>query len=411
MVVTIALVIDRRVGGCVRISRSARRAIALSVLAVAGTVALGILINIITSGHWPWPIVSGFAAVVIVSYGVIQWRRETPLPYASDPRPPQLPKVPEWIVNRPSEFEQIVQALQRADAATIGITGLYGAGGFGKTTLANAICEDPRIQKRFDRRIYPITMGRDIQSREELATKVNEVVEFITGQRPSYTDPNLAGMHLGRVLDERRRMLIVIDDVWTEDQLRPFLIGGSGCSRLVTTRVPRCIPHEAQTVLVDQMSPSEAYQLLTWGLPIIEPRILVGLIQATGYWPLLLRLINRILRDRIDSGEQPGSASADMLAEIAAHGPAAVDEQTGYSPILDLNDPVLRARAVRATLQASIGLLDSDEAARFAELGIFPEDEIVPLTVIARLWEATGGVKRAEAMRLCQRLANLSLIT
>ena len=346
-----------------------------------------------------------------MSYGVIQWRRETPIPSASDPPPPQLPGLPEWIVNRPAEIEQIIQALRSTDAATIGITGLYGTGGFGKTTLANAVCADPRIHKRFGGRIYPITMGRDIQSREALAAKVNEVVEFITGQRPSFTDPNLAGMHLGRVLDERHRTLIIIDDVWTEDQLRPFLIGGSQCIRLVTTRIPKCIPHGSHTVLVDQMSPTEAYQLLTWRLPTIEPAILTALIQATGCWPLLLRLINRIIRDRIDSGEQPGSAATDMLTIIAAQGPAAVDELTDYSPVLDLNDPVLRARAVRATLQASISLLGGDKAIRFAELGIFPEDEIVPLSVVAQLWEATAGMNRAQAMRLCRRLEDLSLIT
>jgi hypothetical protein len=33
-------------------------------------------------------------------------------------------------------------------------------------------------------------------------------------------------------------VLLVVDDVWEDAQLRPFRFGGRTCTRLVTTRVP-----------------------------------------------------------------------------------------------------------------------------------------------------------------------------
>ena len=45
---------------------------------------------------------------------------------------------------------------------------------------------------------------------------------------------------------------------------------------------------------------------------------------------------------------------------------------------LDVGQPDQRARAVRATIEASTGLLDRQDAERFAELGVFAEDEIIP---------------------------------
>lgn len=60
-----------------------------------------------------------------------------------------------------------------------------------------------------------------------------EVTRFITGDTTEFDDPDLAGAHLGRLLDQRpQRMLLVLDDVWEDEQLAPFLHGGRHCARL-----------------------------------------------------------------------------------------------------------------------------------------------------------------------------------
>ena len=51
-----------------------------------------------------------------------------------------------------------------------------------------------------------------------------------------------------------------------------------------------------------------------------------------------------------------------------------------------------------------------DEASRFAELAVLPEDEDVPLAVIEALWAETGRLDEDDADDLVMRLDGLSLL-
>ena len=112
----------------------------------------------------------------------------------------------------------------------VGITtSLWGAGGFGKTTLATAVCADRSVWRRFRQRIYLVTIGRHIRGRAAVAAKVAEATRFITGDAAEFDDPDMAGAHLRRLLDARPRTLLVLDEVWENEQLGPFLHGGRRC--------------------------------------------------------------------------------------------------------------------------------------------------------------------------------------
>jgi hypothetical protein len=58
-----------------------------------------------------------------------------------------------------------------------------------------------------------------------------------------------------------RDLLLVIDDVWRADDLRPFLHGGVRVSRLITTRKSDVLPTDAGKVIVDAMTTEEAVAL------------------------------------------------------------------------------------------------------------------------------------------------------
>jgi hypothetical protein len=83
----------------------------------------------------------------------------------------------------------------------VGITtGLWGAGGFGKTTLARLLAHHAEIRERFPEGVVWVTVGEDAAG-PELAEKVtNAVVGLAGGARPAVTDPVTAGAELGRVL-------------------------------------------------------------------------------------------------------------------------------------------------------------------------------------------------------------------
>ena len=322
-------------------------------------------------------------------------------------------RVPEWVVERPTEVAAVAQALVRGRDKAVGITtSLQGAGGFGKTTLALMVCTDRRVRRRFGRHVYMVTVGQDLRASAALAAKVNDVIRLVSGEETTFTDPELAGIRLGALLDTRPPRLLVLDDVWEPQQLAPFTRGGRRCSRLVTTRVPGLLADPEVAVLVDQMSAEQAWRLLMAGLPPLDPALVEGLLAVTGRWPLLLRLVNEILASAVRAGADVRAAGAMLLERLRAGGPAVVDDVTGVaSSVLLVGQPQDRARAVRATIEASTGLLSSRDAQRFTELAVFAEDEVIPFSLAARLWRATDGLDDLQASQLCARLARLALVS
>ncbi|MGW3045418.1 NB-ARC domain-containing protein [Kitasatospora sp. NPDC001159] len=324
--------------------------------------------------------------------------------------PPALREVPAWVVGR-AEADAVIAAVCARRGRAVGITtALQGAGGFGKTTLAHLVCASRRVRRRFGGRVYVVTVGRDVRGRAAIAAKISEATRFITGDTTAFDDPDLAGAHLGRLLDQhpRRRSLLVLDDVWEQDQLDPFLIGGDRCVRLVTTRISSVLPPHALQVRVDQMSTAQARKVLTWELPLLPEDLTRQLQKAAGRWPLLLRLTNRMIATQVATGADPVAAAEEALSRLREHGPAAVDDP---STPLDLDHPAQRRQMVRATVQAASSLLPEGAQERFAELAVFAEDEAVPIPLVAALWHATAELGETESRRLCQALASLSLLT
>jgi WD40 repeat protein len=326
--------------------------------------------------------------------------------------PPEL-RVPSWAVGRPDELAQVTGALAGGRLAGI-TTGLSGAGGFGKTTLAKMACADPKIRKIFGDQVHLVTLGRDLRSPAAIAAKVNDLIKVITQGDASFTDPQAAGAQLGLLLNHGPRVLLVLDDVWEREQLYPFTHGGRRCARLVTTRVLGLLDGQGTMVRVDQMTPPQARELLTAGLPPLPEPMIKGLLDVTGRWPLLLRLVNKILADHggFTSSEDLPTHAAALLDQLRARGPAAADDLTRDEyQHLDVNDPEDRAKAVWATIEASTSLLSGEDAERFAELGVFAEDEIIPFALAARLWQATAGLDDLRSSQTCSRLARLALIS
>ncbi|MGW0771796.1 NB-ARC domain-containing protein [Streptomyces sp. NPDC002676] len=392
--------------------------VALAGLGVALAIVLALAGNPATAAaRWPWPLdglrqhpwrsVAVFGVLSVVAGGVAAWLQLRPPVGVDDPPPPPPMAVPEWFVDR-AQTRTAAAALCRGGRAVGITTSLWGAGGFGKTTLANAVYARGRVRRYFRSRIYPVTIGRDVRGRAAVAAKVAEVTRFITGDTTEFDDPDLAGAHLGRLLDQRPRTLLVLDDVWEAEQLEPFLKGGRRCVRLVTTRNPSLLPNSAHRIPVDQMSHDQARAVLTWNLPPLPVTLVNDLLQATGRWALLLRLTNRLIAEQGAGGADPAATAERILHRLRGNGPAAVDDPTAA---WNLDDPRQRNQAVKASIEAATTLLPPGGPDRFTELGIFAEDESIPVPVVALLWQATGGLTEDQTRTLCRDLERLSLLT
>ncbi len=220
-----------------------------------------------------------------------------------------------------------------------------------------------------------------------------------------------AARELGALLEAGPDRLLVLDDVWFTEQLQPFLQGGQRCARLVTTRNRLLMLGRGLSIPVDQMSAHQARQVLQFGLPPMSGWVVAGLLEVTGRWPLLLRLINKILVEAHGAGRDLSGYGQQLLERLRCAGPSVVDEIAGVSPtVLAVDTPAQRARAVQATMQASIGLLTGDERRLLLQLSVFSADGVVPLSLVARLWRVTEGVDELRVPQVCARLDELALI-
>ena len=138
---------------------------------LAGVLALlGVLATIpasVVGGYLPGQLTRhrlwwiGLLAVLVLSIFALAW--------LSTWLGSRVPAAPRWQVPLPpagyqnrAELAQTVSALTAKGSAPVALTtGLVGAGGFGKTTLAARACHDPAVRRRFGSGVW-VTVGRDL---------------------------------------------------------------------------------------------------------------------------------------------------------------------------------------------------------------------------------------------------------
>jgi WD40 repeat protein len=308
--------------------------------------------------------------------------------------------LPSDYVARPTEFNKLHAQLVDDRRQHIAITtALKGAGGFGKTTLAKALCHDETVRDAFADGILWVTLGQT-PSEADLVEHIRDLIEALTGKRPGFASIDAAAGALAGALADREA-LIVIDDVWRRADSEPFLQGGPDCSRLITTRISDVLPRESKRVEVDAMQPEQASELLRHGLPDGHDQAIAALAARLGQWPLLLKLANRVLHFRVVE-------ASESLADAIAFANEALDEVGLHA--FDPKNERQRDRAAAASIAASVGLLGDDERARFEELDVFAKDAEVPLDLVAGIWARTGGLSGVQAEQLWTRLFQASLV-
>jgi WD40 repeat protein len=317
--------------------------------------------------------------------------------------------LPRGYIPRPKAFEEIKHLLlDHQDNQTTAITtALRGAGGFGKTTLALALCHDTEIQAAFPDGILWVELGEHPPRPLDVLSGVLVVLE---PSRPAPITLDEARDRWRRALSQRR-CLLVIDDVWQAAALSPLLEGGPLCTRLVTTRNDQVLPEETARFFVDAMEPEEAIAVLCRGLPEeiqqgAYQSALEALAKRLGCWPLLLTLAHGLLLDQVRYGRSIASALA-----VVEH----AYEQRGVTAF-HLERASERHQTVEQCLEVSLRHLSEpalaryQAATRYQELAIFPEDTDIPLATLYTFWKGTGGLSPWEVDELCVRLNQLSLL-
>jgi WD40 repeat protein len=304
------------------------------------------------------------------------------------------------VVHRKALVEQTLRLLRDCSTRVVGLgAALDGAGGIGKTVLAQEVGRSDEVRRLFPEGVLYVAVGADTTG-AGLADKLNDLAEIVSGGRPALSVPDVAGNHLGRCIGDRR-MLLIVDDVWSRSQLLPFLHGAPNCTRLVTTRYRSVVPDTLASVTVGTMTARESAELLSVGLDPLPQRARERMARLAHGWPILLALANGAIRRQLSSGSSAAAALDDVVRRLETEGPAALD-------ITNADD---RSSAVGATIDASTARIDEHTRQRYFELAIFPEDADIPIGLLDRFWAASNSPGSGGARQLCERLADMSLVT
>ncbi|HEX6359915.1 AfsR/SARP family transcriptional regulator [Actinophytocola sp.] len=249
-------------------------------------------------------------------------------------------------------------------AGTVAIAAIGGVGGIGKTWLALTWAH--RHAEAFpDGQLFVDLRG--FSPTEQPVPPDTTLFGFLTALGVVSdlipTDPD-AKAALYRSLVAGKRMLVVLDNAATADQVIPLLPGSPTCTVLVTGRTklaPLIDRHSAHHLQLDVLTDAEARTLLTGRLGdarvVAEPKAVAELVALCGHHPLALTITARHARTR------PDISVAEVTAELRKAGLDALDD----------DDP---AASLPAVLSWSLRALAPEQQTVFALLGIAPGPDI-----------------------------------
>jgi DNA-binding SARP family transcriptional activator/tetratricopeptide (TPR) repeat protein len=248
-----------------------------------------------------------------------------------DRQPAQLPQDVGGFSGRAAQLAELDRLAQPNPGGTVLISALAGIGGVGKTALA--VHWAHRVAAVFsDGQLYADLRGFAYSAP---ATPIEVLGRFLRAlgvpadQVPADVE-EAAGTY--RTLLSGRRVLVLLDNAASADQVRPLLPGSTGCLAVVTSRsrLDGLIAREgARRLDIDVFEPAESMELLRLLLGSerfdAERQAVAELAELCGHLPLALRVAcaNVLGSPGFTLADRVRSLRADRLTWLAADGDSA----------------------------------------------------------------------------------------
>lgn len=275
---------------------------------------------------------------------------------------------------------------------------LRGMGGIGKTTLAVALARDPVIGRRFPDGAVWTALGprpnvRTLQHRWGRALQVDLSLE---------PDPRACTDALRSAL-ERKRMLLVVDDVWDPLPAAAFHVAGERSAIVFTTRdvvVANALTTPDHVVRVDVLEEAAATALLRKLIPThadLSERDAKKLVGKLERLPLAIVLAGKFLASQADV---PGYFDR-MMGELVERREARLRYLRDERGRLGLSET--EPASLQAILGMSVDRLERTDCERFAMASVLGGD---PLTwdtrAAAAAWDCSVEAAEETTSRLIQ---------
>ncbi|KAJ9685486.1 hypothetical protein PVL29_017504 [Vitis rotundifolia] len=294
------------------------------------------------------------------------------------------------IHGRDADKEKIIELMLSNEATQVdkvSVISIVGMGGIGKTTLAQIIYNDGRVENRFDMRVW-VCISDDF----DVVGITKAILESITKRPCEFKTLESLQENLKNEMKEKR-FLLVLDDVWNEKSLRwdllqaPFNVAARGSVVLVTTRnetvasIVRTMPSYQLGQLTDEqcwlLFSQQAFKNLNSDACQNLESIGRKIAKKCKGLPLVVKTLAGLLRSKQDS-----TAWNEVLNNDVWDLP---NEQNSILPALNLSYYYLPTTLKRC----------------FAYCSIFPKDYVFEREKLVLLWMAEGfldGSKKGETV-------------
>ena len=229
-----------------------------------------------------------------------------------------LPRDVASFTGRRAELDRLAEELESlaAGGGVVGICAIGGMAGVGKTTFA--VHAAHRLAGSFpDGQFYLPLHGHTRGQRPVDPADALSSLLLTTGVPATQVPPGLE-TRAARWRDHvaGKKILLLLDDAASHEQVRPLLPGTGGSLVLVTSRRRLTALDDAAVISLDTLAPQEAAALLVRlaGRPGLQPGdAAVGEItRRCGYLPLAIGLIASQLR------HHPAQTAESVAASLAA---------------------------------------------------------------------------------------------
>ncbi|SEF38392.1 Helix-turn-helix domain-containing protein [Amycolatopsis pretoriensis] len=305
-------------------------------------------------------------------------------------RPAQLPAAPGRFVGRSAQLSALDAVSDKADRLSIAT--VHGLPGVGKTTLA-LYWAHREIGRFPDGQLFADLRGHSGHQSPASPAEILEDFLISLGLTPADVPPSEEKRAaLFRTMTHDRRMLVVLDNAVSTDQVRPLLPGAAGSTVLVTSRVmlTGLVVRAGATQL--GLAPFTADDSLRFLREVVGPRVddeplaAQAVLDRCGHLPLAVA----VAAERI-------AAHPIRLAELAED---LAEERQRLAALASDEDA-----DVRAVFSWSYRALPTAAARMFRVLGLHPGKEIsVPAAA------ALADMESGQAAHLLRTLAMCHLV-
>lgn len=299
-----------------------------------------------------------------------------------------IPNLPQNHVIRRKALDDLRNLVFTEGTGTnIAVTALAGMGGIGKTVLTTALCRDLVVRRAFPDGIVWITVGREWDG--NFVSRMREAARALGDDLDAYDSP-LACENRYRTILREKAALVVLDDVWSLDHLKPLLVDSPRSRFLFTTRdaaIAKAVTD--RKYFANLLSEAEARELLArWaGVPINElPPEAHQITCECGDLALAVAQIGAMLRG-LSIAEWRDTLFALQSADISAIEERLPEGQQSFFK----------------SLAVSVQHLPEALKERYLKLAVSLEDVPAPLVVLQTLWKADDSSTRRIARYFVDR--------